>query len=208
MPKLTLYFPPEFDDPAWAGSSFCLDAPGGDHKHGRAGEWVLGRHPAADVTIASRTVSARHAAIAYSYAADRWSIQDLGSTNGTRINSELLAEGLAPHQIGRSPCPGGQPDPPGRGRRRHHRRRWPHHHCQLATARPPHGRNHTPDPNGPTGQNLCRCRLPGGELAVCTLDPAGEDLPAGGVGRGGGGGSGGDGWGILGASTFDEAPWI
>lgn len=91
MPKLTLYFPPEFDDPAWAGSSFCLDAPGGDHKHGRAGEWVLGRHPAADVTIASRTVSARHAAIAYSYAADRWSIQDLGSTNGTRINSELLS---------------------------------------------------------------------------------------------------------------------
>ena len=93
MPKLTLYFPPEFDDPAWAGSSFCLDAPDGDHKHGRAGEWVIGRHPAADLTIATRTISAKHCALAYSYAADRWSIQDLGSTNGTRLNGDRLNPG-------------------------------------------------------------------------------------------------------------------
>lgn len=101
MPKLTLYFSAEFDDPAWAGSSFCLDAPEGDHAHGRPGEWVLGRHPAADITITTPNVSARHAAIAYSYASDSWSIQDLNSTNGTRLNGERLEPGyMAPIKVG------------------------------------------------------------------------------------------------------------
>lgn len=92
MPKLCLFFPKDFDDPAWAGSSFCLDAPD-DPGHHRGGEWVLGRHPASDVTISVRSVSKNHAAIAYSYAANRWAATDLGSTNGTRLNGELLTPG-------------------------------------------------------------------------------------------------------------------
>lgn len=90
MPKITLFFPKDFDDPAWAGSSFCLEAPE-DHGHHRSGEWVLGRHPASDVTISIRSVSKNHCAIAYSYASNRWAVTDLGSTNGTRLNGELLS---------------------------------------------------------------------------------------------------------------------
>lgn len=101
MPKLCLYFPKFFEDPVWAGSSFCLDAPDGDHKHGRAGEWVLGRHPAVDITLNIRSISLRHCAISYSYAASRWSVQDLGSTNGTRLNDKLLGpKDLCPLNIG------------------------------------------------------------------------------------------------------------
>jgi hypothetical protein len=88
MPSLTLFFPRDFADEAWSGTSYRLEAPGGGH--GRAGEWVLGRDPAADLTITLRDVSFRHCAIAYSYAADSWSIQDLGSTNGTRLNEKRL----------------------------------------------------------------------------------------------------------------------
>lgn len=101
MPKLCLYFPKDFDDPVWAKSSFCLDAPEGDHRHGRAGEWILGRHPAADITLNIRSISLRHCAISYSYAASRWSLQDLGSTNGTRLNDKLLGpKDLCPLNIG------------------------------------------------------------------------------------------------------------
>jgi predicted component of type VI protein secretion system len=100
MPKLTLYFPKTFEDFAWAGSSFCLEAPD-DPGHHRAGEWVLGRHPASDLTLSVRSISTKHCAITYSYAADQWSVQDLGSTNGTRLNGKLLGpKDLAPLAIG------------------------------------------------------------------------------------------------------------
>lgn len=94
MPKLCLFFPDAFDDPAWRSSTFCLDAPDGDHGHGKPGEWIIGRHPAADVTIATRTVSARHCVFTYSYAANGWAVTDLNSTNGTRVNGELLKPGV------------------------------------------------------------------------------------------------------------------
>lgn len=98
MPKITLFFPKTFDDPAWAGSSFCVDAPDGDHAHGRAGEWVIGRHPAADITLAIQSISGRHCSLAYSYAANQWSVIDLGSKNGTRVNGKLLEPGN-PHPV-------------------------------------------------------------------------------------------------------------
>lgn len=89
MPKIALFFPPDFPDPAWAGSVYSIEAPADKG----AGEWVLGRHPAADLTLSVKTISARHAALTYSYAASRWSICDLGSTNSTRLNGEQLPPG-------------------------------------------------------------------------------------------------------------------
>ena len=93
MPKLTLFFPKYFDDPCWAGSSFSLDAPDGDNGHGRAGEWVIGRLPTCDVTIAIQSISRSHCSLAYSYAANQWAVTDLGGKNGTRLNGELLKPG-------------------------------------------------------------------------------------------------------------------
>lgn len=108
MPSLTLYFAPDFGDKAWAGLTYMLDCPGGN-KHGS--EWIVGRHPASDLTISLRDVSRRHCALAYSYIANRWTVIDLGSTAGTTIrgkrlepgNPELIAPGdrlwLGPHPI-------------------------------------------------------------------------------------------------------------
>jgi pSer/pThr/pTyr-binding forkhead associated (FHA) protein len=48
-------------------------------------DWVvIGRGRGADVVIAERTMSRAHAAIGYD--GERFFVQDLGSTNGTRVN--------------------------------------------------------------------------------------------------------------------------
>lgn len=87
--SLTLFFSDDFADEAWRGLFYKLVAPSDSN----VGEWVLGRHPASHLTISIRNVSRRHAAIAYSYAADRWSIQDLGSSKGTALNGKWLKPG-------------------------------------------------------------------------------------------------------------------
>lgn len=88
VPKLTLFFPDDFGDRAWAGTTFALEAP-----QKVRGEWVLGRSPACDITIRIREVSVRHAVIAYSYARNSWTITDLKSTNGTLHNGVKLTPG-------------------------------------------------------------------------------------------------------------------
>lgn len=98
MPRLCLYFSKAFDDPVWAGSSFSLDAPEGDHGHGHPGEWIVGRHPIADLTLAPQTISLRHCSLSYSYASDRWFVCDLGSRNGTWLNGKRLEMGN-PHPL-------------------------------------------------------------------------------------------------------------
>ena len=85
MPKLTLYFDKQFPDPRWANTVFALEVPGG-----AAGEFVLGRSPAANLTFDIKSVSIHHAAIAYSYARDKWSLSDLGSRNGTIIRGARI----------------------------------------------------------------------------------------------------------------------
>ena len=50
---------------------------------------VLGRDPACDLVLASPRISRRHCRIAP--AGDGGEIEDLGSSNGTRINGESLA---------------------------------------------------------------------------------------------------------------------
>lgn len=85
MSKLTLYFDKQFPDPRWANTVFALEVPGGT-----AGEFVLGRSPAANLTFDIKSVSIIHAAIAYSYARDSWSLSDLGSRNGTIIRGAKI----------------------------------------------------------------------------------------------------------------------
>lgn len=93
MPKLFLFFAEDFQDDAWADRSYCLEAPEDSHHHGGNGEWVIGRDPASDLTIALRNVSRKHCLIAYSYRADRWTVEDMGSTAGTMLSGQVLAPG-------------------------------------------------------------------------------------------------------------------
>lgn len=54
---------------------------------------VIGRHTDSDFVIDDRTVSRRHAAIRREGPA--WILEDLGSTNGTRVNGERVARRVA-----------------------------------------------------------------------------------------------------------------
>lgn len=98
MPSLCLYFPSDFADKAWAGSSFSLEAPDGENGQVREGEWIVGRLPTCALTIAIQSVSRRHCLLAYSYGANQWTVTDLGGRNGTRLNGELLTPG-DPHPV-------------------------------------------------------------------------------------------------------------
>jgi pSer/pThr/pTyr-binding forkhead associated (FHA) protein len=51
-------------------------------------EIILGRHPECDITINEVTASARHARLSYHH--NQWWIEDLNSTNGTKLNREKL----------------------------------------------------------------------------------------------------------------------
>ena len=51
-------------------------------------EVTLGRDPACDVPLNDDAVSARHARLAYHHG--QWWAEDLGSTNGTRLNQAQL----------------------------------------------------------------------------------------------------------------------
>jgi hypothetical protein len=57
---------------------------------GAGGAVTLGRSPECDYIIRSATVSARHAELRRS--AEGWSLRDLGSRNGTRVNGWLVKE--------------------------------------------------------------------------------------------------------------------
>ncbi len=56
-----------------------------------AGPVVVGRAPGADILIPTGVVSARHAR--FSLMGDALMVEDLGSTNGTKLNGHLLAAG-------------------------------------------------------------------------------------------------------------------
>jgi hypothetical protein len=51
---------------------------------------TLGRSPECDYIVRNATVSARHAELRHS--AEGWSLRDLGSRNGTRVNGWLVKE--------------------------------------------------------------------------------------------------------------------
>jgi hypothetical protein len=51
-------------------------------------ELVIGRHPSCDLVVADETVSRRHAQLIFRDG--NWIVQDLDSTNGTRLNGEYV----------------------------------------------------------------------------------------------------------------------
>lgn len=51
-------------------------------------ELVIGRHPSCDVVVADETVSRRHAQLTFRDGG--WIVQDLHSTNGTRLNGQYV----------------------------------------------------------------------------------------------------------------------
>src|SRR5574338_61120 len=51
-------------------------------------EIALGRDPACDIPIMDETVSARHARLVYHHG--QWWLEDLNSTNGTRLNQAMV----------------------------------------------------------------------------------------------------------------------
>jgi FHA domain len=51
-------------------------------------ELVIGRHPSCDVLVADETVSRRHAQL--NFRDGGWILQDLHSTNGTRLNGQYV----------------------------------------------------------------------------------------------------------------------
>ncbi len=57
-------------------------------KHFVQPEISLGRDPVCDIPIFDETVSAHHARLTYHHG--QWWVEDLGSTNGTRLNQEMV----------------------------------------------------------------------------------------------------------------------
>lgn len=51
-------------------------------------EMVIGRHPSCDVVVGDDTVSRRHARLTFRDGG--WIVQDLDSTNGTRLNGQYV----------------------------------------------------------------------------------------------------------------------
>ena len=49
---------------------------------------MIGRDPGSDIVITNDTVSAQHARLIYRQ--KQWWVEDLGSTNGTYLNEDLL----------------------------------------------------------------------------------------------------------------------
>jgi hypothetical protein len=88
MTPLSLYFPHDFPDESWRGKCHLLEPPAA-----AGGEWIIGRHPSCHIIITEKSVSRRHASICYSYAADRWTIEDLSSSYGTKVNNRGIVPG-------------------------------------------------------------------------------------------------------------------
>ncbi len=53
---------------------------------------VLGRHEECDLFLNDATLSARH--LAFHHGGTGWAVEDLGSTNGTRVNGDRLGVGV------------------------------------------------------------------------------------------------------------------
>lgn len=61
-------------------------------------ETLIGRNPTTDITLLDEGISREHALILYDEDADQYAVEDLQSTNGTKVNgkrvrSAVLADG-------------------------------------------------------------------------------------------------------------------
>ena len=69
------------------GISLMVRAPGGKGtlRYFNQAEITIGRDPGCDIPLADDTASARHAHLTYHH--NQWWLEDLNSTNGTRLNT-------------------------------------------------------------------------------------------------------------------------
>src|SRR5262245_53965133 len=61
----------------------------------QAEETLIGRNPTTDVTLLDENISREHALIVFDPEADAYTIEDLQSTNGTKVNGK----GIRSHQL-------------------------------------------------------------------------------------------------------------
>ena len=61
------------------------------------GETLIGRNPGTDITLLDEGISREHAIVLYEDEQDRYVIEDLQSTNGTKVNGKRVrSQALAP----------------------------------------------------------------------------------------------------------------
>lgn len=61
------------------------------------GETLIGRNPTTDITLLDEGASREHALVLYDDENARWAIEDLQSTNGTKVNGKRVrSQPLAP----------------------------------------------------------------------------------------------------------------
>lgn len=53
-------------------------------------ETLIGRNPTTDITLLDEGISREHALILYDRELDRYTIEDLQSTNGTKVNGKRI----------------------------------------------------------------------------------------------------------------------
>lgn len=55
-----------------------------------AEETLIGRNPTTDITLLDEGISREHAIVMYDADADEYSVEDLQSTNGTKVNGKRV----------------------------------------------------------------------------------------------------------------------
>lgn len=73
------------EDGGFDGSEYRLDAE----------ETLIGRNPTTDVTLLDENISREHALILFDQELDLYTIEDLQSTNGTKVNGK----GVRSHEL-------------------------------------------------------------------------------------------------------------
>jgi pSer/pThr/pTyr-binding forkhead associated (FHA) protein len=86
--------PPESAASASEGRRAALRIRTGDFEGTRYelgfGETLIGRNPTTDITLLDEGASREHAIVLYDEEEQRWSIEDLQSTNGTKVNGKRV----------------------------------------------------------------------------------------------------------------------
>ena len=60
-------------------------------------ETLIGRNPTTDITLLDEGISREHALIAYDAAEDAYVVEDLQSTNGTKVNGKRVRSSRLEH---------------------------------------------------------------------------------------------------------------
>ena len=60
-------------------------------------ETLIGRNPTTDITLLDEGISREHAIIQYDEETDAFSVEDLQSTNGTKVNGKRVRSAVLSH---------------------------------------------------------------------------------------------------------------